>query len=396
MKDYKLHIIIFLILPLFILSGCTEAYPLITNRYEEAIVVQATITNELKNQEIKITKTARFEDENYLPENGAEVYITDNSGNRYDFEDQSDRYVSKLEFQALPDVKYQLHVNTKDDRSFESSIETLSPINPMQNVKAEVETKDNVRGVAIRVNSFDSSNQSKYYRYEYEETYKIVTPKWVTLEAYIDEKGALAFRPNSTDTKVCFGNKKSPELLLTNTSDSNEDRVNFLIRFISDQDYIITTRYSILVRQYVESLAAYTYYNTLKKMSSSESILSPNQPGFLVGNLKSIKNPNSKIVGYFDVASVSTERIYFNYGDLFPNKPAPPYYTDCQEFCYSSGLPPPPDGPCSHTEAGAYIQDLELNKISYFLEGGYYYWVDSPCGDCTTFASNLRPTFWVD
>lgn len=138
MKNFKLHSIL-LLLSAFILNGCTEAYPLLTNTYEEALVVETTITNELKNQEIKLTKTARFEDEKYLPETGAEVYITDNSGNRYDFEDQSDKYVSTVAFQAVPGIQYQLHINTKDGRSFVSSPEVLSTVTPMESVKAAVE-----------------------------------------------------------------------------------------------------------------------------------------------------------------------------------------------------------------------------------------------------------------
>ncbi|WP_343613441.1 DUF4249 domain-containing protein [Flavobacterium sp.] len=392
MKNYNRNSIIILITSAFISNSCTETYPLLTNTYEEAIVVEATITNELKNQEIKLTKTARFEDESYIPESGAEVFITDNSGKRYDFEDQSDRYVSKTEFQAVPEVKYQLHINTKDGRSFESSIETLSAVNPMQSVKAAVETKENQRGVSIRINSFDPNNKSKYYRYEYEETYKIITPKWVNTKAVISQNGALTFVPNSTDTKVCYGSKKSTNLILVSTNNLNEDRVNYMIRFISNQDYIITTRYSILVKQYVENLAAYNYYSTLKKMSGNESILSPTQPGILLGNLKSTKNPNNKIVGYFDVASVSVERIYFNYADLFLGEAPPPYYTDCQEFCYAD-YPFNPD-PCTH--AGHFMDDLSLNKISYYLFGRFYFWVNIPCGDCTTIASNIKPTFWTD
>ncbi len=392
MKNYKLYSILFLF-SAFLLNSCTEAYPLLTNTYEEALVVEATITNELKNQEIKLTKSAKFEDENYLTESGAEVYITDNSGNRYDFEDQSDKYVSTVAFQAVPGTQYQLHINTKDGRSFESSPETLSTVTPMQSVKAAIEKdKDNKRGVAIRVNSFDASNKSHYYRYEYEETYKVVAPKWVPTKAFINQNGTLTFGQNDPNTKTCYGNKKSTDLLLLNTTDLKEDRVDYLARFISDQDYIITTRYSILVKQYVESLAAFNYYSTLKKISGSASLLSPTQPGIVLGNLKSTKNPNDKIVGFFDVASISIERIYFNYNDLFLGEPPPPFYTDCQEFCYAN-YPFSPD-PCTHS--GGYFDDLEMNNISYYLNGAFYYWVYSPCGDCTTIASNVKPTFWVD
>ncbi|WP_406845075.1 DUF4249 domain-containing protein [Flavobacterium soyae] len=392
MKNYKLYSILFLF-SAFILNSCTEAYPLLTNTYEEALVVETTITNELKIQEIKLTKSARFEDEKYLPESGAEVYITDNSGNRYDFEDQSDKYVSTAAFQAVPGTQYQLHINTKDGRSFESSPEILSTVTPMQSVKAAIEKdKDDKRGVGIRVNSFDSGNKSHYYRYEYEETYKVIAPKWVRTKAVINANGALTFIENDPNTRICYGNKKNTNLLLLSTTDLKEDRVDYLVRFISDQDYIITTRYSILVKQYVESLAAFNYYSTLKKTSGSTSILSPTQPGIVLGNLKSIKNTNDKIIGYFDVASVSIERIYFNYADLFLGEAPPPFYTDCQEFCYAD-YPFSPD-PCTHS--GGFYDDLMMDKISYYLNGRFYYWVNTPCGDCTTIASNVKPTFWVD
>lgn len=375
-----------------ICNGCTEAYPLLTNTYEEALVVEATITNELKTQEIKLTKTAKFEDEKYLPESEAEVFMTDDAGNQYDFKDDGDKYISKIEFQAVSERKYQLHINTKDGRSFESSPEILTAINPMQDVKAAVETKDDARGVGIRVTSSDPDGTSKYYRYEYEESYKIVTPKWVTTKAVLDEKGRIIFVENSPSTKVCYGSKKSTDLLLATTSNLSEDSVNFLVRFLSTQNYIITTRYSILVKQYIESLNAFTYYKTLKQITDSGALLSPTQPGILLGNIKSLNNANSKVVGYFDVASVSSERIYFNYTDFFLGEAPPPYVTDCLEYCYA-GYPFNPV-PCTHL--GSIAEDIENGFINFFLQSERSWWVNAPCGDCTTFASNIKPPFWVD
>jgi hypothetical protein len=384
----------FLLLICFIINGCTEPYILKTNTYEEALVVEATITNELKKQEITLTKTSRFEDKETKAESGANVFITDNAGNNYEFEEEDGKYVSTVEFQAIPEREYRLNINTIDGRTFESSIEKLTTINPMQSVTATVEPKDSLRGVAIRVNSFDPNNQSKYYRYEYEETYKIVSPKWRPTKAILDSNGSLVFIPNRTDIKICYGSKKSTDILLESTDIQNEDRVNYIVRFLSDQNYIITTRYSILVRQYVESLAAYNYYKTLKKISDSGTLLSPLQPGILLGNIKAVNNTNNKVIGYFDVASVSTERIYFNYADLFPHESAPPYYTDCVEFCYKECQETP--CLCTHSEPPGFTPDLERGIIMYFSESGRYFWVNTPCGDCTTFASNIKPPFWID
>jgi hypothetical protein len=387
--------IIFLLLICFSINSCTEPYILETNTYEEALVVEATITNELKKQEITLTKTSRFEDKETQIESGADVFITDDAGIRYDFEEESGKYISTKEFQAIPGKEYRLNINTKDGRSFMSSTETLTPLNPMQDVKAAVETKDSLRGVAIRVTSFDPTNTAKYYRYEYEETYKVIAPKWVASKATFDSRGNLVTIPNDVDTRICYSTKKNAELLLASTNNQTEDRVNFLVRLISDQNYIITHRYSILVKQYIENLASYTYYNTLKKLSGTGSILSPNQPGLLIGNLKSVNNPNDKIIGYFDVASVSTERIYFNYEDLFPGEFAPPYYTDCQDFCYAD-YPFVPI-PCTHL--GDFRDDYALKKVTYFVNRfdiGFIFWVNAPCGDCTSISSNIKPPFWID
>jgi hypothetical protein len=384
----------FLLLLCFIFNSCTEPYILETNTYKEALVVEATITNELRKQEITLTKTSRFEDKETQIEKGADVFITDNTGIRYDFEEELGKYISTSEFQAVPGKKYKLNINTSDGQSFESTTETLSTINPMQDVKATVETKDSLRGVAIKVSGYDPTNTANYYRYEYEETYKIIAPKWVATKVILDNNSNILLVPNAIDTKVCYSTKKNTELILTNTSLQIDSHLNYRVRFISDQNYIITHRYSILIKQYVENLAAYTYYETLKKISESGSLLSPRQPGYLYGNLRSTNNPNEKVIGYFDVASVSSKRIYFNYEDLFPGEFAPPYYTNCDEFCYRPGLEP---YPCRTFDG--FIQDLGLNKIAYQSANiplSVYNMVNIPCGDCTSFSSNIKPAFWVD
>jgi hypothetical protein len=393
MKIKSLYNFLFLLLFSYSINSCTEPYTLATNTYEEALVVEATITNELKTQEIRLTKPSRFEDTQTEIESGAEVYVTDNAGTRYDFEEESGIYKSMTEFQAKPEKEYRLNITTKDGRSFESATEKLSTINPMQSVTAALETKDNQRGFSIRVNSFDPTNQSKYYRYEYEETYKIITPRWSSIKATLDGHGGVVFSPNRNDIKVCYSSAKNIDLLLTSTTALNEDRVDYQIRFISDQNYIISHRYSILVTQYVENLASYTYYKTLDKISKSGTLVSPIQPGILNGNIMSSNNTDDKIIGYFDVASVSTERIYFNYADLLLGEPLPPYYTDCEDFCFNL------DGvtPCTHSPS--YHDDLENGAITFLKDDydlKYYFWVYAPCGDCTTFSSNIKPPFWID
>jgi hypothetical protein len=416
-KKVKYTFLNFTFILILLNVSCTEPYALLSNSYEEAIVIEATITNELKKQKIKISKTYRFEESGPTVESGAEVYITDSSGNRYDFEEIDGVYNSKVAFQAVPNIDYQLRVITKDGESFTSASETLTAINELESLTLNNTTLNGINGVEIIANSYDPNNNSTYYRYEYEETFTMIPPKWVNtvLEAKKDpndpnDEGTLFLKKRVPfdQSRKCYRLNQSNQILLTNTSKLSEDRVEFPVRFISSSDYIITNRYSILVKQYVQNLASYTYYQTLKKFSSSENLLSQSQPGFISGNIQSDNNPNYKVNGYFEVSSFSEKRIFFNFTDVFPNEKAPKYPYLCPDidginmkafdFVYSFG--PGGDGP-------VIIDDIANKRRVFFEgytklgevpknEGVTLYLYTTECGDCDSFSSNIKPKFWID
>lgn len=374
-----------------IATSCTEPFQMKTNTFEDALVIEATLTNELKKQQIKVSRAYRLEENTPVFENGAQVYITDNEGNQYNFTEQSNVYESETEFQAIAGKEYQLHVITSNGKEYISTKQTLSAVNEMQDVTAEVGNLEGERGVSIKVHSNDPTNSSKYYRYEYEETYKIIAPKWSGFKMIYVGPYEIGLIPRTTEARVCYKTDISTDIQQVNTTGLTSDQVDYQVRFISNQNYIITHRYSILVRQYIQKLEAYTYYKNLKEMSGSGSVLSPLQPGFLSGNLKSVSNPNEKVIGFFEVASVSSKRIFFNYADLFPGEAIPPYRNACPvdtlRYCFN------PDNPkCAGWQLVQYA--AIGNPIYYLNSGPDYLVVPAPCGDCTTFASNVIPPFW--
>lgn len=392
-KNKKLVVLLFLAA---LVTGCAETYPLSTNTYEEAIVIEATLTNELKKQEIKISKTARFEDESVTTETGATVVVKDNMGNEFPFEENSELYISQSEFKALPNRIYTLEIKTVDGNIYQSSNESLTTETEIESIIPSVVVDNNEgRGVQISVNSYDPSNTSKYYRYEYEETYKIIAPKWKALKLIVTGPESVALEPNPNNTRTCYTTKKSTDIILTSTTDLLEDRINYQIRFISDQNYIIANRYSILVKQYVQNIQSYTFRKTLKELSSSSSILSPKQPGLINGNINCITDSNQKAIGFFEVSSVSSKRVFFNYSDLFPNEPNPPYISDCEEenykFCFYTSIPDPCQGK-------NLINKINANTVSYLsnIDNSFYSIVPIECGDCTSFSSNKIPSFWTN
>ncbi|TPG39431.1 DUF4249 domain-containing protein [Flavobacterium pectinovorum] len=383
-------IILFFLLSFFI-SSCSESYNLQTDTYEEAIVIEATLTNELKNQEIKITKTSRFEDEEVTVETGANVIVKDNLNNEYLFTEKSGKYVSESAFEVVSGRQYSLEIKTKDGKVYKSSSETLPTVSPITDITPSVVVNNkNETGIQMNANSYDANRTSNYYRYEYEETFKIVAPRWTSERAVVTgPKNIRIDDDNDPAKKICYSTQKSTDIIVTSTNNLTEDRVNFPVRFIKQDDYKIAQRYSILVRQYVENKAAYTFHKTMKEISSSTSVLSPKQPGVFSGNIRCISNVDEKVMGYFDVASVSSQRIFFNYTDFFPSTDKPAYISECEpmklNFCFEANTTPPCDG-------YTIISGLQGGGLLYYF-GSY---VEAICGDCTKFSSNVIPSFWKE
>lgn len=394
-----------LISSLLLLNACIEEFIPETFTFEDFLVVEATITDEFKFQEIKLSRTFEF-GENPIKETQANVQIIDDSQNSYNFfETESGNYVSNVKFSVEPNRTYTLKVTTKNSMSYTSSAVML-PSNTAQitDVSYSKSTNSNIEeGIDILVDSFDPSGNSKYYRYEFEETYIIIPPFWSPIEIIIVSDVPpfkVDHQLKTREERVCYNTIISNDIIQTETNSLSEDRITkFPVKFISSKDSIIRDRYSILVKQHVQSLEAFTYYKILNEFSISESVFSENQPGFLEGNIFSDTSPNEKVIGFFEINSVSSKRLFLNYKDVFPNENKPPYFAECVEIELPDLVnPEDPDNSPLIDKIKSGMIHIETN-YSFFgdiVEEAPYFIINIECGDCTVFGTNIRPDFWID
>jgi len=421
---------------------CVKPFDFEVRKAENVLVVEATISNELKKQRVVLSRASNLEDiisfanEYFVglpfrpvedtivnPERGAVVTISNDDGNLFSFtEIEAGIYQSDIAFAAQVGVNYQLNIISAINEIYQSEIEQATGSSQLDNIYAERTTNaTGDDGIAIYVDGSDATGTSNYFRYTYEETYKIVAPRWHPREyeivrddlVFLDDGTILYPAVNlierSEEQQVCYKTVASANINLKNTTVLEKPIVSRNnVRFIDRNNHILSHRYSILVKQFLQSIDSYFYYENLNNFTKSESVFSEIQPGFLEGNIKAM-DTDEPVVGYFDVSSVSEKRLFFNYVDFFSGEDLPPGYffgVNCERLISPQigdpeldGPPPPPPGACPRPllpqiKLGL-IAHVAVNSEPDICEGPF--WVTpSICGDCTVIGSNVIPDFWEE
>ncbi len=384
------------------LSTCVEPFEAASENFESIVVINTVVTNEFKNQEVLINRTFRFEEDGPLAEQGAEIKIIEGEDMVYDFTETSEGvYTSMQEFAVVSGKEYQLFVKTTDGKSYrsdkviapqETSIDSVYP--------KRVFNSFGVEGIGILVDTFDPAGNAVYYRYEFEETYRIRAPFWVTTDINpitITEDEIIFERVERSQKKRrCYNTNISVDINVTDTEGFEETRLKgYMVNFIPAEDIRIEDRYSIFVRQYVQSREANGFYKILNSFSESESLFSQIQPGFLEGNIVSENNnPDDKVLGFFEVSTVTEQRIFFDRDEVISDLPK--FELDCEII-----TPLPLQFETTESFRRRLRFFINRGELIYLQHAGDEFFellsfVPRPCGDCTVLGSGKVPDFWQD
>ncbi|MGV6831030.1 MAG: DUF4249 domain-containing protein [bacterium] len=428
MKFINLRNIAFGIIALINLS-CLEEIDLSAEApIDSVLVVEGTITNRTEIQKVKLSRSYEVDSLGPTFESNAQVRVVGDNGTSYTFsETELGLYQSNQEFGAQNGVNYTLEISTNNGRDYKSDEVSLSGQSVIDDVYFEVGLNENLQeGISIFVDALNIDPTARFYRYTYEETYKIIAPRYSPFELIIQNNdfpylpSAIAglspqelvdffitkeFRPEQE--QICFNTDLSNTILLEDAENFNENGIErFRVRFISRDNYIISHRYSILVKQFTQSRQAHDFYKTLDELSTEESIFSNNQPGFINGNMFSMTNASEKVVGFFEVSEIDEKRIFFNYEDVYPGANLPPYVNDC-DVPWIPGLyvADPVEGIIGYSP----IQDLVEDGFQHFMDNydtpfvedfdtalAPYTMVFPACGDCTVLGETEVPEFWIE
>ena len=422
---------VFIIYTSLQISGCVEEFEPenITEVLDGALVVDARITDENKPQTILLTRTFSFDEIEPTPEIGAQVNIIDDLGGSIDFiENEPGNYSTIAAISLEQGRAYTLQITTADNVIYHSNKTTLPSRIELTELKTQRKFNNSENdGISITVSNSNNSSSANYFRYEYEETYKIIPPDYnpfiwdqVDYDFFCedDDGWEVTVTSRNEPADICFGTNKSNNLIITSTSNlTTNDLENFEVRFIGSDNYAISHRYSILVKQYHHDINAASFFSSLEDFSSSESIFSNVQTGMLESNVSAKNSENAIVFGYFELSSYSEKRIFFNYEDFYPNEPLPPYIISCDVIREPALYP---DGFHSTVIEGKIIVDRGSNSplIEGIIAGQIGYIGDNEnflepddngelsrapflvkplgCIDCRKFGDNVIPNFWIE
>lgn len=388
------------ILCLINLISCTEPFTIESYDFESVLVVEATITDENKKHTILLSKAFKISEDSPEHIENAIVKITDENNTEFTFTETSPgKYVSDIAFKAVTDINYKLSIATDDGNVYESNNSKTTSKSKIDNLSVSLEKNSlNEDEFSINVDSYDPERNSNYYKYSYEETYKIEAPYWSPLEAFISAttppRVSIGNKIDKTK-KICYNTQASNTIIQISTKDLSEDRLTkFPVRKVLASDFKVSHRYSINVRQQIQSYDAYNYYSILNKFSNASDLLSQSQPGFFNGNIKSMLNENERVLGFFEIAHVSEKRIFFNYRDFIAIG-RPEYAEDCYKNAPTNSNGPGGNDLVITLQTGDWIYYAENKTVSDGYPGPYLLYPKG-CGDCTIYGSNVKPDFWID
>ncbi|MEJ7646291.1 MAG: DUF4249 domain-containing protein [Chryseolinea sp.] len=363
--------------------GCIEPFvPDNISQPEGIIVIDGFVNTTAQTASVAISHanalTSSSEVEREL---GASVIIEKENSTQYTLAEKGNG-IYQLEGINFDKVsRYRLLVTTSNGSSYFSDYIELTATPPIDSVTWRAKEE----GIEILVNTHDQNENSKYFRWTYEETWEYNAPFF---SSYKMVNGEAFERAQDDRIYNCWDSHKSTGILVANSIRLSSNIISdFPLTFVSASSIKLNNRYSILVQQQTLTKEAYEFWSQLEKTSEDLGGLFDSQPYQLLGNIHS--ESNADVLGYFSGGLVSEERIFIDY----------------QELTYSLlALRPRPI--CNEQENidSLYLADLPTTPNSVLLKDPIYQrgvgiigytWAESICLDCRLRGGTLqRPDFW--
>ncbi|MFT3947518.1 MAG: DUF4249 domain-containing protein [Agriterribacter sp.] len=375
----------FLIMFLFFFSvTCKEKYVLPkTLTDKNYLVVEGYINGGNDSTFIRLSRTVNTEDTTGIKnESNALVYIEGTGGEAFYLNEINAGTYAGGPFSLDQTRQYRLSISTSNGKSYLSDYVDIKQTPAIDSI-SWARTTD---GVQIYANTHDAQNNTKYYAWNYHETWEFYSAFYSNWEytGSSDPDSVMIARTNGDSLYRCWQSNTSTEIIVGSTAKLSQDIMYlYPLIFIPDDSWKLQRRYSVLVNQRALSKGAYEYLENMKKNSEQLGSIFDPQPSTSTGNVHNVNDAQETVLGYVYSSTSVEKRIFIERSQVSDWK----YRFGCEEVSILNNL----DSLADAFSGNAYIPTSEEGSgpvISRYKGAAAY------CVDCRLRGVHEKPDFW--
>jgi len=382
----KIKILVGLVCLLLLLGQCKETY---VSPYKSPatgyLVVEGYIAKGPTS--FTLSHVIGLPGDSAIPaERGASVQVEGNDNSVYSLPETGIGVYSVDTLPLNPTAQYRLRIRTGNGETYLSDFVEFKITPPMDSVNWIRDPS----GVNIYANTHDAANNTRYYQWDYQETWQYDAAEFSGFRYTTQGSSLLGdtvlSRADSEYVYVCYKNRASTVLYLGTSTKLAQDVIyRQPLNFIPTGRQELGILYTINVKQYALTKAAYDFLSLMKANTESLGSIFDAQPSELRGNIHSLTNPNEPVVGFISAGTVQQQRIFIdrsqlpNWGYFFNcDVPDTLVVIDSIKWYFGSGIFTP--------------INKKFNDMGFLIGYTANY---SSCVDCTLQGGTTKkPSFW--
>ncbi len=372
---------LFFLLTVFVMlafAGCKDPYDLPPSSVADSYLVVEGYLSANSPTTITLSRTFKLDDTaRARPELRASVSVEAKSGVVYPLAAIGN---GKYQIERLPmqsGEQYRLHIRTAANQEYFSEFIDYKQTPAIDSIT----WKRLDKGVQVYANTHDPQNDTRYYRWDYDETWEFHSA-FLSNYDYVNKQ--IVLRDQTENISVCWTSAISTHILLGSSAKLQNDVIaEAPLTLIPNRSWKLSVKYSILVRQYGLTEKAYQYWqNVMKNSEKLGSIFDP-QPTEIKGNLYSATNANEVVIGFISAGTVEEKRLFIAGYQV----PFWGYGYDCTEEIVV-------DNKDSLENLFGQGNFEPINEAVTATGALGYSYSRTDCVDCRLLGINVRPPFW--
>jgi Domain of unknown function (DUF4249) len=368
----------FFFIALLATTACKQAYePPVLSSPTQYLVVEGFINSGPDSTYFNLTHTTNIRDTAQpVAETNAQVFVEGSNSTTFPLTEVTQGRYGGGPLALNAAGQYRIHIKTKAGKEYVSDYSPLRISPPIDSISWTTTAGSDI---SIFASTHDPSQNSRYYRWEYDETWELRSA-YQTSEQFVN--GQVIYRPIDS-IYTCWQYDHSTNILLGSSAKLAQDEIYLApLLTIPNEDWRLDVEYSILVRQYTLTQAAYAYWKNLQQNSEQIGTIFGPLPAELRGNVHNIADTSESVVGYVSAGSLQQKRIF-----IFNRQLSTYWLSSRNAECTIKRIPT--DSIVYYFGSQGYIPLSELTPPGSGHNGS-----TKECVDCTTAGYNIRPSYW--